>query len=135
MHGDCSPGEICRFWIWHAKYYTASSDFNLLFLSTHVCNVLVLFSWIIVHSNQYTFYYDFSPFKKFYTTKSINMRECGLGSLIYHFCSSNSKVLRAEVGLQKREVFEWTALPLRESFGFCELLDVVPNPFPCRIQS
>jgi len=34
------------------------------------------------------------------------MREYDLDTLIYHFCSSNSKVLRAKAELQKSEVFE-----------------------------
>lgn len=122
-----------RFWIWDVKYNT-SSDFHL-FRSTHVCHILVLSSWFIVHSSHRVFNYEFFLFEEFlYNLKRTNMRECYSDALIYHFCSSNSKVPKAEVELQKRRVFERTALRLSESFGFCELLDVVPSPFPCRIQ-
>lgn len=126
--------ENYRFLIWDVKYYNTSSDFHL-FSSTHVCSILFFFSWFIVHSNHCIYNYEFFLFEEFlYNLKRTNMRECDSDALICHFCSSNSKVPRAEVELQKRKVFEWTALHLSESFRFCELLDVVPSPFPCRIQ-
>lgn len=104
--------ENYRFWIWDVKYYNTSSDFHL-FSSTHVCNILFFFSWFIVHSNHCIYNYEFFLFEEFlYNLKRTNMRECDSDALICHFCSSNSKVPRAEVELQKSIwvnsfAFEW----------------------------